>query len=235
MTRGEIKTEILVRSGKDTTSAWTSEAFLNDWINQYHKWAAGYKPWPWTEGRTSTTYAGSEELSFEGYKADSFRIVTVGGKVMQKIRFEDYLKFKQDYPSKNDRVFSDFGGVMYVNTLSDVSGTMTCYGQYVPAEIPDGDGSAGDDANTVFTPNGDEGNQAIIESVLANLAYRDLDKEGADIHKKNAVALLDVLWGRVGDEQYAYQAKNRTMFEFFDVQRGGYPSDIFNRDQFGFN
>lgn len=234
MTRGEIKFEVLVRSGKDTTSAWTSEAFLNDWINQAHKWSAGYKPWPWTEGRTSTTYAGTEELTFEGYKADSFRIVTVGGKQLQKITFQDYLKFKEDNSSSQDRVFSDFGGIMYVNTLADVSGTMICYGQYIPADIPDGDGTTADDMVTVFTPNGDEGNQAIIEKTIANICYRDSNPQEAMLHEKNAIALLDILWKRVGDEQYAYQTKNHDMFSRFDVVRGGYPKDIYNRDQFGF-
>lgn len=233
MTRGDIRTEILVRSGKDTTSAWTSEAFLNDWINQNHKWAAGYKPWPWTEGRTSTTYAGTEELTFEGYKADSFRIITVGGKTMQKIGFSDYLKFKEDQPSSDDRVFSDFAGVMYFNTLADVSGTLTAYGQYVPADIADGD--ANDLVETVFTPNGDEGNQAIIEKALAAIAYRDSNPQLATLHEKNAVTLLELLWKRVGDEQYAYQTKNRDMFKRFDVARGGFRGDVFNRDQFGFN
>lgn len=234
MTRGDIKFEVLVRSGKDTTSAWTSEAFLNDWINQSHKWAAGYKPWPWTEGRTSTTYAGTEEITFEGYKADSFRIVTVGGKSLQKITFQDYLKFKEDNASSQDRVFSDFGGIMYINTAADVSGTMTCYGQYIPVDIPDGDGNTADDMDTVFTPNGDEGNQAIIEKTLANICYRDSNPQEAVLHEKNAIGLLEALWKRVGDEQYAYHTKNHDMFNRFDVVRGGYPKDIYNRDQFGF-
>ena len=113
MTRGEIRTEILVRSGKDTTSAWTSEAFLNDWVNQAHKWAGGYKPWVFTEGRTSTTWASVEELNFEGYKADSFRLLQIGGKRLTKLNFEDYQIFREEEASGTDRVFSDFGRLVF--------------------------------------------------------------------------------------------------------------------------
>jgi len=42
MTRSDILTEILVRSGKDTTSSWVSETHLENWINQSHRWGAGY-------------------------------------------------------------------------------------------------------------------------------------------------------------------------------------------------
>ena len=234
MTRGDIKTEILVRSGKDTTSAWTSEAFLNDWINQNHKWAAGYKPWPMTEGRTSTTWAGTEELTFEGYKADSFRIITVGGKRLQKTNFEDYLKYKEDNTSGDERIFSDRAGINYFNPYADVSGTTVAYGQYVPADIPDGDGTAGDDAATVFTGNGDEGNQAIIEKTLAYIANRDKNLSEAQLHEANARAILDDLWTRIGDEQHAYQPgpSSEGMWKRFDVLEGGFREDIFNRDQF---
>src|SRR3990167_171837 len=172
MTRGEIRTEILVRSGKDTTSAWTSEAILNDWVNQAHRWTGGYKPWVFTEGRTSTTWAATEEWSFEGYKADSFRLLQVGGKRLTKLNFEDYQIFREEEPSSDERVFSDFGRLLFINPNIDLSGTLTAWGQYIPADIPDGDGADSDE--TVFTPNGDEGNQAIIEEVLSYISDRDM-------------------------------------------------------------
>ena len=233
MNRGEIKTEVLVRSGKDTTSAWTSEAFVNDWINQSHRWAAGYKPWPFTEGRTSTTFTTIEEWDFEGYKADSFRLVQVGGKKLQKLNFEDYQIFKEQSPSANDRVFSDFGGVMFVNTSLDASGTLTAWGQYMPALIPDGDGTAGDDADTVFSEGGDEGNEAIILDVLSKIANRDSKTAESKAFKEDAKKQLDELWKRIQDEQHAYQTHEDRggMWKRFDVLTGG-ESDELNRNQF---
>jgi hypothetical protein len=226
MTRGEIKIEILVRSGKDTTSAWTSEAFLNDWINQAHKWAAGYKPWPFTEGRVSTTYTTTEEWSFEGYKADSFRFIQVGGKRLQKINFEDYQIFKEEQSSSADKIFSDFGRLVYINTNAGLSGTLTAWGQYIPADIPDGDGATADDMETVFTYGGDEGNQAIIEKVLGYMANRDNKQKEAINNHALAKNILDELWKRIEDEQFAYHTKDRGQWERIDILNGRMYDDL---------
>jgi hypothetical protein len=231
MNRGDIKTEVLVRSGKDTTSAWTSEAFINDWINQNHRFAAGYKPWPFTVGRVSTTWAGAEEISFEGYKTNSIRFIQIGGKRLQKIIFEDYQKLKEEQPQDKSRVYSNYADTLFINTAADVSGTLTSYGQYVPAEIADGD--ANDLVDTIFTPNGDEGNQAIIELTLGDIAKRDSDMQKALAHRQEALSILDALWKRVGDEGFAYQTKDTDMFSRFDILRGGNTENLFKRDQWG--
>lgn len=232
MNRGELKTEILVRSGKDTTSAWTSEAFLNDWINQAHRWAAGFKPWVFTEGRVSSTYTSArEEWNFEGYKADSIKLLTIGGKRFEKVTFEDYQRFKEDESASTDKVFSDFSRTLWINTLTGCTGTLVAYGQFQPAMIPDGDGATADDLNTVFSPNGDEGNEAIIEKVLGNIYTRD-DKQQATLHYQMAEKLLNDLWTRTMDEQYKYQTKDRGMFKDFDVLEGDYTDNLFRRNQF---
>lgn len=233
MNRGELKTEILIRSGKDTTSAWTSESFINDWIDQAHQWAAGYKPWPFTEGRVSTTYtSASEEWNFEGYKADSFRFIEIGGKQLTKLSFEQYKRFKEDRPSDNDRVCSDFGATLLINTLADVSGTLTVYGQYQPANIADGDGN--DTTNSVFNGVATEGDEAIIEEVLSKIANRDTKPDEATLHHTKAEKLLDRLWSRYEDEQYKYKShpKSEGMFKRFDVLKGRDRDDSLNSNQF---
>ena len=57
MVKGDIITEVLVRGGKNTTSGWVTDTMLNNWVSMAHRWAAGYKPWPFSEGRVSTTFA----------------------------------------------------------------------------------------------------------------------------------------------------------------------------------
>lgn len=227
MTRGDIKTEILVRSGKDTTSAWISESFLNDWINQAHRWAAGYKKWPMTEGRTSTTYASVEEWNFEGYRADSFRLLQVGGKRYQKLNFEDYQIYKEENPDGIEPIYSDYGNTLFINTVSGGSGTLTAYGQYMPADIPDGDEN--DNSSTVFSSGNDEGNEAIVEKVLGFISKRERKADEAQLHEQNAKQTLEELWSRINAEQFQYQTKDRGMWESFDVIDG---RNITSEDQF---
>jgi hypothetical protein len=218
MDRGTIKTEILVRSGKDTTSAWISEAFLNDWINQSHRWAAGYKKWPFTEGRVSTTYTSVEEWNFEGYKSDSFRLLQIGGQRFQKLNFEDYQIYKEKNPNGTDKIYSDFGKTLFINTASGASGTMTAYGQYMPANIPDGDEN--DNLETVFSDGNDEGNEAIVEKGLEYIAKRERKDSEAMMHAQNAKQVLDDLWTKIEAEQHMYHTKDRGIFPRFDVITG---------------
>lgn len=230
MNRGTIKTEILVRSGKDTTSSWLSESFLNDWINQAHRWASGYKPWPYTQGRLSTTYAGVEEMFVEGYKADSFRFIQIGGDRLQRINFEDYQIFKEEQSASTDRVYSTYGGLVYINPNCGMSGTLVAYGQYQPAEIADGDEN--DATETVFSPMGDEGNEAIINKVLGYIANREGDINKANNSDILAKTNLEELWRRVQDEQFTAHTKDRGMWERLDVINGNYYDDALDTDRF---
>ena len=237
MTRYEIKTEVLVRLGKDTTSAWTSEAFLNDWVNQAHKWAAGYHKWPMTEGKQSTTFASlvTDEQGYlrgeypEGWKSDSIRQLTIDGKRLQKLNWEDFQIFVEEQTS-DDRVYSDFARQYFINPNIDLSGTVTAWGQYSPADIPDGDGSTADDMNTVFVGES-EADQAIVEMAMSYVLRRDgREKESID-RQQIAKGWLDELWKRITDEGYAYHSKNRGMFTRVDVVDGTYHDEL-NTDQF---
>ncbi len=98
--------------------------------------------------------------------------------------------------------------------------------------ITDGDGTTADDLDTVFSPNGDEGNDAIIEKVLGSIYTRDNNPQEATLHYQTAEKLLNDLWTRTMDEQYKYQTKDRGMFKDFDVLEGDYTDNLFKRNQF---
>jgi hypothetical protein len=231
MTQNDIITEVLARSGKDTTSGWISDTILGNWSSQAHRWAAGLHKWPMTEKRGTTTYTtASETWDFEGYKADSFRFIQIGGKRLQKLNFEDYQIFKEESPSGNDRVYSDFGNLVYINTSVDLSGTLTIYGQYTPAIFDNTDLTE----NTVFSEGNNEGNQAIIEEMISFSDRRDGKLQESLSHHAKAKELLDELWQRIQNEQYAYQTHpdRQGQYRRFDVLKGSVSDEILDRDQF---
>ncbi len=226
---GDIQTEVLVRNNRTTTDSFITDAMLQDWTRMAHTWAAAYKKWPCTEGRIQTTWAGIEEINFEGYKADSIRFVTVGGKRLQKLNFENYQLMKEVTPSLTDRVYSDYGRTNFFNTSTDVSGTLVAYGQYQPLLDP-----TDLTAETVFSSWDAEANEAIVEKMSSYLKRREHLAEEAELHDQRAAAKLEEVSKRIGEEQFAYQ--NRAgdgMYKRFDVLRGGFAADIFKRDQFG--
>ena len=149
--------EVLVRAGTSstaTTDGIYTDSLLREWTDQSHKWAAGFHKWPAVEGRSSSTYSATADGRNlpEGYKPDSIRTITVGGARLQKVPFNDYLKYLEDNSSTNARIYSDWGPLYFINTNADVSGTIVFYGQYTPAAWDKTDSTL----TTVFTDAGDE-------------------------------------------------------------------------------
>lgn len=227
ITNGDIITEVLVRNNRTTTDSFITDSTIQGWLKDAHTWASAYKKWPVTEGRVSTTFA-SEEVSFEGYKADSIRFITVGDKLIQKINFRDYREMKDKTPNATDRVYSDYGKTLFVNTLADVSGTLTAYGQYQPVlDVTDLT------AETIFSSWNAEANEAIVDKMSAYLKRRENLHAVAETLDKSAFTKLEQVYAGIAQEQSNYQVRNGDgMFERFDVVRGGFQDEIFKRDQF---
>lgn len=229
MIKNDIKIQTLARGGWSTTYTIT-EANLDLFVDRGHQFSAGYKKWPFTEGRVSTTYASlvTNEDSYlvgeypEGWKSDSIRLLKIGGYEIGKREFYKFTKFLEDYPSNNDRIFSDYARRYYINPRIDVSGTVTCWGQYTPASLADN--------NTVFAGE-TEGDEAIIEMVMSYVYKRLGDGRNAEKHEQTSRRILEELWKRISDEQYNYQVPpDDGMFKRFDVLKGGYEEE--NENQF---
>lgn len=228
-TQSDIINEVLVRNNRSTTDAFITDAISKNWYKQAHVWASSYKKWPFTEGKASTTFSTSVQDEngnaivpyFEGWKADSIRILTIGGKRLKKLEFSSFLRYLENYSSSssnrlnNRRIFSDYSRQIYVNSGADVSGTMTAYGQYMPiVDITD------DTAISIFSDYDEEGNEAIIEKMSSYLKFKEADLPASAAHDQLASKKLDELWIRIGDEQYGYQTQDQSMFDQFDVVRG---------------
>lgn len=224
---GEIKNTFLVRIQGNTSVAFYTDEIINDFINQAHRYAASYKKWPFTEGRVSTTYTTTEEWSFEGYKADSFRMIQIGGKKYDKKNFRDYQIYREDNESGADKIYSDYGRTLFINPMAGGSGTLTAYGQFLPAELD----TSVPATETVFSSD-EDGNEAIINLMMSYAKEREHKANESDRLLNKATIILDNLWKKFEDEQFAYQTHNTGMFERFDVLKGAMNDEIIRRDQF---
>lgn len=231
---GDIITEVLVRNNRTTTDSFITDVMLQDWTRDAHVWGAALKPWPMTEGRISTTFTtgggvNTDEWFFEGYKSDSLKMMQIGGKRLTKLNFEDYLILKEESPSANDRVFSDFGRIVFINPLIDASGTLVAWGQYQPLLDP-----TDLTATTIFSNYDEEGNEALVEKMTSYLKRREHLADEAELHDKRASAKLAEVWERISNSQYVYQTtpERGGMFNRFDVLDGNPVDNINQRDQF---
>jgi len=221
----EIKNAFTVRMGVSTTLAYYTDSIINDFVKNAVVWGSGYKKWPFTEGRVSTTWSTSEESLYpEGWKPDSIRYLKIGGKRMQKLDFESYERFREDQPDAEDRVYSDRGNLYFINPNVDASGTTVMWGQYIPYvdEVSD---------STPFSFKNSDGNEAIVQRMMAFAKEKENKIDESISYYNKAKEILDGVWKQIQDEQFAYQSKNRGMFEHFDVLIGT-NNDGRNEDRF---
>lgn len=230
----EIKDDIIRQADISTTVAFITDAILDDWLDNAHKWAAGYKKWTVTEGRINTTYVADDtsiEVGFnypENWKPDSIRFLTVGGKRFKKTNFYKYQAFREDFNSSQDKICSDFGSRYYINPRADASGTTTLWGQFMPADWDFTDNTA----KTVFSGTCDEANHAIVEKVLADIKRKQKNLNEALEHEKKAKEILLEKLQQIQEEQFGYQDhESDGMFKRIDVIQGDFYSDIVRRNR----
>ena len=233
-TAGDIITEVLVRNNRTTTDSFITDAMLQDWLRDAHVWANSLKKWPFTEGRSSTTFVtttnedGYIAISYpEGWKADSTRLMTIGGKQLKKTNFYEFQTFLENNTGNTERIFTDRARTYLVNPGIDVSGTLVVWGQYTPSIDP-----TDTSATTLFSGYDEEGNEALVEKMTSFMKRREHIPDEAELHDNRARAKLEEVWGRVADEQFAYHGTDGDgMFKRFSVIDGTY-DDGFKRDQF---
>lgn len=234
-TIADLKTEVLVRGQQTTSSGHITEEMLNDWLTEKHRWAASYKKWPFTEGRVSTTFASlvtDEDGNFrgdypEGWKPDSIRLLRIDGKKVTKRNFQAFHQFREQQPDANDRLFTDYGRLYYINPNIDISGTIAMWGQYTPLNIDVTDHTA----TTIFSNVDEDGNEAIVEAMLGEVYQRSNKPKEASLHFQKSTSLLTGIWEKVKEEQSGYTFDDAGMFEHVDVLAGGMRDDLVRRDR----
>lgn len=227
-TQTDIITEVLVRNNRSTTDGFLTDSNLTNWYKNAVAWATSFKKWPFTEGRVQTTYASVEEWGFEGYKADSIRMIQVGGKALTKLNFEDYLTYKEKEPTGTEKFFSDFGRTIFINVNAGLSGTLVAYGQYQPAVD-----TTDESATTIFTDWDEEANESIVEKMTGYLKRKEHLAQEAELHDQRAAAKLEEVYKRILDEQFKYKTNPHSdgMFSRFDVLAGGRTDEIIKKNQ----
>lgn len=250
-TQGDIITDFLVKMNQSTTTGFYTDQILTTWCSNAHAWAASRYKWPFTEGRYSTTSAslGSNEDGYttlnypEGFRSDSIRRLSIGGKRFKKKNFYKFAEFIEDNPADTSDIFTDFARVVYINpNAGDRSGTVTAWGQINIAPLASDNGIQDPSAVTVFTDAENEGNEAIVEKMISYALEREKSPtsivrgkaiSASMVHQQNAESILDGINKRIDDEQFEYQdTQNEGWMKRFDVLRGGFKEDLFRRDQF---
>lgn len=231
---GDIQTEFLVRNNRTTTDSFITDTMLNDWVRMANNYCTTQYKWPLSEVRDKTTsWDGSEEVAYSSFginfKADSIRQLLIGGERLQKTDFESYQVFREDFSADTDKVFSDFGRILFINPNCGLTGTIAAFGQYIPTVDP-----TDLSATTIFSTFDEEGNEAIVEKMTSFLKRREHIPDEAELHDQRTDLVLAKLWTKIQNEQYKYHQQKGTdgLWKRMDVIEGGYTEDVVRRNQF---
>lgn len=255
-TYGDIRTDFLAKMNQSTTAAFYSEQIIKNWFDMAHEYAASKYKWPMTFTRYSTTAAsattnedGWTRLTYpEGFRTDTVRLMTVAGARFQKKNFYKFQSFLEDNPADTTKLYTDQGRNLFINPqASGFSGTVVLWGQFNLAPIAYDTSASGigdPSATTIFTGNEETGNEAILFKMISYALIKEKSPtsvirgkmvSASGFNAQVADSLLDAIWKRVGDEQFAYtDTLNEGMWKRFDVTRGGFSEDLFKRDQWMF-
>lgn len=230
----DIINEVLVRNNRTTTDSFITDDMLEDWLRQANNYCVSKYKWPLSEVRDSSlAWDGDEEVGYSefnvDFRADSIRILQIGGKRLRKTQFEEYQTQREEYPDAEERMFTDFSRILFINPNCGLSGTITAWGQYTPQVDPT-DASA----TTIFSTFDEEGNEAMVEKMTSYLKRREHLPDEAELHDQRADQKLEGLYQKIQKEQYKYQSgrDSEGMWKRFDAIEGDFHDNLFNRDQF---
>lgn len=231
-TFNDIKTEVTVRLSVSTTMAFYTDAILNSDIDIAHRWASAYKLWPFTvrhDGSIAQTSATETYAIPADIVPNSIEFLQLGTFRHTKLNFEDYQIYREDFPSGQERIWSDFGGLLYINPMSDKTGTVDFWAHYIPAIT-----TISDTVNTVFenAGSGSFGNEAIVNEVISYAMGREKKYNAVKEYHDKATEILDKAFATMALQRETYLTKNHDIFKRFDVLKGALREDLIKRDQF---
>ena len=171
-TRDDLFNQILVRNNLTTADGFVTDAMLKTWFTDAHAWASSFHKWPMTQGRVSTTFTGTEELSIEGYKANSIRMIQQQSDRARIFRQwfssgEQVCSVHRGHQTdghdvaKDCKVAGRLGGVLHIDDLNFV-------GADNPEELCDGNGKANKEQWNADDPGTISQRQLKIQIVAGN-------------------------------------------------------------------
>jgi hypothetical protein len=186
-----------------------------------------YKPWDFTEGsKTATTISDMITSGYADYPQDiqsgSLYLLKINGYEYKKLIFQDYLKFFEDYPTSNERVWSEQKRFVFMNPNAySVGQVLDMYGKLMPPIL------SGSSDLLPFSPDTDNqehsGNEAIVLIAFGEALSSEKKKnpQQGEVERGKGYQLLDIIWKPFKDARSLLQSKNRAMFDvpnFFGSQ-----------------
>jgi hypothetical protein len=214
------QTELCARLGISLTDIATNKLFtlveLKRWLNLGKDWALNYKRWPFLEHQDTDVIDATGTYPYQAeMKTKSIYLITVAGERFKKIRYEDYLKYLEDYSSGNDKVWAEHDRDTFINgNACSVGDAVIMFGYEAAADM------VGDTTVTPFDAAEPAGDEAVVLRALAiglRIKKKEIEARGAE---KEAENILDKIWARIAEAKPREVLKSTPLLKRINVLKG---------------
>jgi hypothetical protein len=219
MNRGEHRQALIDALSLEETSGSSNDPLFTDtildrFINRAVKWVSNLHDWQQTQKAVKRDAEASQEFYNypENFKTDSLYRLTVDGKVLKQVLFEEYENYKENN-SGDKLLWADWKRRFFLNPIPSADGVknIKLWGHQIPADM-----TADADEN----PFNDE--QLLEEAIHARALALCYTKKGGSFRKEarelttEALTYAETSFDRQLDKQSHYQTEEAEMFEHTD-------------------
>lgn len=202
-----------------------SDTDLGYWINSAAIRAWDFRAWDFSEGEDATnTTSAVEKFAYpDTFTAGSVWLLMIAGLgEYDKKTYQDFRKFKINYPTGTDKIYSEYNNYIYLNTAAHAAGlAITLLGKLKFTKL------SGASDKLPFSPVSDDleysGNRAIVKlayaEALASRKYNESDR--AAVEEAAAFNILKILWAPFAEARANSQSKDRPFFDVPDFFGSG--------------
>lgn len=194
---------------------------IQDFVQSGVDLAWEYKPWTAKEHTYKLTATSDAYYDYPNtFEDESISRLSVAGKEYTKVNWDDYQKALEDAPSNTDRIWAEHGRFFFVTASA---GDEIC----ITGKLRHSTLSGDNDLLPFSTYSDDKessGNRAVILLAYAEAldSEKKKDTARAEVQRKNAYRLLDILWAPMDERRAQETNYNRPFFnvpDFFGKRR----------------
>jgi hypothetical protein len=193
-TRSDLENELLARLQVASNSTVFGASRLTQLIQNAYIWSTDILIWlDLVKAQTSNSVTGQEYYDYPDdsdpdndsshFKSGSIVRLELGGEPYARKRFEDYLAWKNQYPTSTDKIFASYGRQFFIWPVPTSVATLDVWGA-IPAEPLSSSSSI-----TIFSNNKEICNEAVVDKAYS-VAARKTDPKGAQIAEASAITVL---------------------------------------------
>lgn len=214
-TRGEIKTKLTPMLFAVSTSTYFTPTRVETAISDAYLWVVDQKPWPDVKKGFIFDTSGDEYYDYPtNCQSESvFRISIGGDSAYKKKDFEDFLAFREQYPTSTEKFFSEYGRQIFITPVPALVAEGTHNGilwGLIQAAALDNDADI-----TLFTDWADSVNEAILLKAYHDLTL-NVDANKANDALAKSGAIVNMAYGKIAKRQQRKQRISKPMFDVPD-------------------